>query len=418
MFFGAAWIKVRKYSAEVRSSPALLFAIAGVIFWLLLATFFYAFIGNYNSSDVCVLQDGVFVLESEEAFKWEFGDGFYYAVQAGLSIGFGLLSETSNASRLFTCYHILAGASFIGGALSLFATQAMNQVSEVSDSVKKAALQAHDQITKEGRKDVAAHDLGVCMCFHPTHMKKILNEVESDDQAVQREVEEFSKMSMAKRADKVCELLRKAGHVAEEDARMCKEKMMMILGFRKWINEFPVTWLFTTVLLVWLGIGIAFGMIEEEWSFITSLYFAISTCSTAGLQAVTLDRHWHTTFCGFYALIGCPLYGFTVGLYANLLVSSYQKRAEIASINDQLNMHEVDTVAALLDHAHATAEDQTVSQSEFVLMHLLHLGMTSRDQLSDLKECFDKIDTNKSGYLNQDEMWPDLAKQKRKHTKL
>merc|ERR1719203_2044596 len=51
---------------------------------------------------------------------WTFAQSFYYAVQAGLSIGFGLLSETSDRSRLFTVVYILVGSSVIAGALACF----------------------------------------------------------------------------------------------------------------------------------------------------------------------------------------------------------------------------------------------------------------------------------------------------------
>ena len=40
------------------------------------------------------------------------------------------------------------------------------------------------------------------------------------------------------------------------------------------------------VIVVSLVAGILFGVLKQEWTFIQSLYFAISSMSTAGLQAV------------------------------------------------------------------------------------------------------------------------------------
>ena len=85
--------------------------------------------------------------------KWDLLKSFYYAVQAGLSVGFGSLSEekqndgtpwctivtnsttsetrdhtyredgvcwTSDISKLYTALHVLVGAAYVGAALSLF----------------------------------------------------------------------------------------------------------------------------------------------------------------------------------------------------------------------------------------------------------------------------------------------------------
>ena len=39
-------------------------------------------------------------------------------------------------------------------------------------------------------------------------------------------------------------------------------------------------------LAVWLLVGIVFGLFNQGWTFVTSLYFAVSSLSTGGLQGV------------------------------------------------------------------------------------------------------------------------------------
>jgi hypothetical protein len=40
------------------------------------------------------------------------------------------------------------------------------------------------------------------------------------------------------------------------------------------------------IFIMWMGIGVIYGMVFEGWSFITALYYAVTSCSTAGLLGV------------------------------------------------------------------------------------------------------------------------------------
>ena len=52
---------------------------------------------------------------------WPLSQAFFYAVDAGMSIGFCTeVAETTTSSRAFTVVFILLGASVVGGALALF----------------------------------------------------------------------------------------------------------------------------------------------------------------------------------------------------------------------------------------------------------------------------------------------------------
>ena len=57
---------------------------------------------------------------------WPPSQAFFYAVDAGMSIGFcTAIAETSVSSRAFTVLYILLGASVVGGALALFVEDAV-----------------------------------------------------------------------------------------------------------------------------------------------------------------------------------------------------------------------------------------------------------------------------------------------------
>jgi hypothetical protein len=68
--------------------------------------------------------------------------------------------------------------------------------------------------------------------------------------------------------------------------------------------------------LFWVLLGTMYGLTFQQWPFITSLYFAVATCSTAALLGPTcLDNTsgvtceigaWNSFIVGTYNLIGIP----------------------------------------------------------------------------------------------------------------
>jgi hypothetical protein len=51
--------------------------------------------------------------------NWTWATAFYYAVEAGLSIGFCSPSEKDDITRVFTIFYILIGSSVVSGAIGL-----------------------------------------------------------------------------------------------------------------------------------------------------------------------------------------------------------------------------------------------------------------------------------------------------------
>ena len=77
--------------------------------------------------------------------NWPMAQSLFYAVDTGLSIGFGAVAEEKLTSKLFTIFHVLLGASACGGAIALFAESAVdgsNQIAatEYSQATLRAAF--------------------------------------------------------------------------------------------------------------------------------------------------------------------------------------------------------------------------------------------------------------------------------------
>jgi hypothetical protein len=111
-------------------------AVAGLILWIAAGTIFY----HVHNDD------------------WTFEQGFYYALQAGFSVGFGALSEEDNSSRLYTIFHVLIGSGFIAGALGLFVQVVLDKSEKQQENLRAEFLQE----ANDGSDDGLAEDIVQC----------------------------------------------------------------------------------------------------------------------------------------------------------------------------------------------------------------------------------------------------------------
>eukprot|EP00929_Paragymnodinium_shiwhaense_P083351 TRINITY_DN44371_c0_g1_i1.p1 TRINITY_DN44371_c0_g1~~TRINITY_DN44371_c0_g1_i1.p1 ORF type:complete len:454 (-),score=74.69 TRINITY_DN44371_c0_g1_i1:476-1837(-) len=375
-------------------------AVIGVFLWLLLGTLVYYLVGNCFSQNTC--ENGSLV-EKAESCGWNLAQSFYYSVQAGLSIGFGLLAETNDYSRLYTVFHIICGSSFIGGALGFFAQWAIttndsarfkNQ-SDISEVLENCATDSYGQIPLA--------ELRRLLLNHPRLVAEIYRKLGNDDEETSRKVSEFKEARLSKRQEIVDDLLQSAkknlpsfydGKWSTEDLALMHDADRRIFGRLRealsWCKrEMAVFFSFC----FYIGVGVVYGLVVEEWSFVTSLYFAVSTLSTAGLQVVT-DEPARVCFAGVYALFGVPMYGLTMGLGANLLLQRYLQHTQAETINAKLEKSEVQLAEKLLQ-----TRSQGVDKSEYVVIQLMRLGLLDADLLERLSKKFDALDANKNGRI-------------------
>lgn len=83
---------------------------------------------------------------------WTYATAFYYAVEAGLSVGYCYPAERDDWSKLFTIGYILLGSSVVSGSLGFFASNILRErvkISRVDYRVDSMPLRDHesDQIT-------------------------------------------------------------------------------------------------------------------------------------------------------------------------------------------------------------------------------------------------------------------------------
>lgn len=185
--------------------------------------------------------------------SWTFSTAFYYAVEAGLSIGFCYPSEKDDITRSFTIIFVLLGSSVISGSLGF----------------------------------LASYLLGNQSYLEPV---------------------EYHLDSMSWR---------------DEENKVTVTSLGRYLWY---VVKYSLGWYSNRVLLktmavfwVWMGLGVVYGMLVEKWDFITSLYWAITSTSTGGLQTAPClpgsfgnsgtecdMGNFRGTIMGAYFVIGVP----------------------------------------------------------------------------------------------------------------
>eukprot|EP00943_MAST-04B_sp_MAST-4B-sp1_P007799 g7799.t1 len=72
--------------------------------------------------------------------EWSIAQAFYYSIQSGLSIGFGVLAEVDDLSRFYTVLHVLIGAIAISVSFSLLFERVLKRIEAKQVNAKKDSV--------------------------------------------------------------------------------------------------------------------------------------------------------------------------------------------------------------------------------------------------------------------------------------
>eukprot|EP01034_Spumella_vulgaris_P036957 gene36957-45590_t len=159
---------------------------------------------------------------------------------------------------------------------------------------------------------------------------------------------------------------------------------------------------------IWMGLGTAYGMVFEHWSFITSLYWAITTASTGGLQSApcaadTDDMYKHCdmgnvrgSLMGVFMMIGVPLYACTLGQFAKIAITRAIEAREARLLKRPIEDAEFIFAANIL----SPEGSETLVCGEYILLELMRLGQTNQRQIEKIKSNFYKLDKYSVGELD------------------
>jgi hypothetical protein len=384
----------------------LLIAASGVLVWLFGGAIIYFLVEN--CSEIPRLQADGTVINVVQC-PWTFSQSLYFSVQTGLSIGFGLLAESKEGSMAYSIIHILLGSSVVAGALGLFASLAITRGSSFQSEEEKALARASAKLHSDGYAGFKLNEMRDLMVKYPHYANAIIRKVDSEPASASQRVFEFKAADKKKRrvlakvilqeaTEKLAEFKNASVTIAELDALdaqtagFVKKMGRFIRGKRNLLAA-------KLAFAIWIAIGTIWSVYADENNFVTALYFAVSTCSTAGMVSVkTVDNQAHVLFTAFFAVIGVPLYGLFLGMFANVLVDGYNNKEVENSLHAKFSASEVE----FLEHLSANDDKPEVDFAEFVEFQLLRMGMVDRSLISDIKEQFQKLDKDGTGFVKKE----------------
>jgi hypothetical protein len=170
-------------------------------------------------------------------------------------------------------------------------------------------------------------------------------------------------------------------------------------------------------LVGWWAVGIAYTTTTYDWDFVTALYWAVTSCSTGGLQQIPCASisseqsvreigecdlgARNSFFLGTYLLVGVPLNAIALHPFAVMTVKRVLKKQTRQELRRPITRDEFLYAANLLSPAGPQEqESQSMVLGEFIYLELLRMGKTSTQQLALVKEKFTALDEDGCGYLD------------------
>lgn len=352
-------------------------AFLGVLIWQFLFTCWYFFYPHTN---------------------FRFDQAFYYSAQAGLSVGFGMLSEEikgglssdcqsmckkqlnctadehvslhdplqlsqqeSDPSRIMTILNVILGSSIIGGALGYFIQVMIDRHNELKEQI----------VNEEKRK---------ALTF--THKKTV-----QDLKKIQTRRASVATRRRQRNVQYPC--------LAIIRANITYWCASCGLEINENFGDYMTVW----TVLIFITCGVVFGMAHEKWGFIQSLYFAITTVSTGGLQGPDPTSRFSMVFTGCYVLVGVPLYAYCLGKYSEFLISFTQNENIRERVEEIVSLQEYQFLSKLHKSHH-----MTIGPFEFLQMELLRVGKCDQSFLDDVASRFDDFDILNNGSISLEEL--------------
>jgi len=384
--------------------------------------------------------------------KWPLPQSFFYAVDAGMSIGFCTdVREIKLVSKAFTVVFIVLGASVVGGALWLFIQDIVEGVVDRERKNNSSILTKEYELMLE-KEIFEKFDADQNGSLSKDEFATLLRAIASTDKLSESDIdvlwtkfdsikdgkiifEEFAGTSRCIK-ELIGALHDGSGNVdGQSIATKFKESTFSLrnLVFSRltlmWNSENRIYGVF----FAWVSLGVTWGIIYQNWDPITSTHFAISALATGGLTGPEVNSEgilptWPSLFCGTYCLLGIPLMAITFGHFAQRLVSDHVAALEEWMLTRPMTATDYKIAKQYLFREMAKSPSKSIRKgwrqqqqqqqqsplspspswrglrlSDFVVLQLLRQGKISIRTLDILKREFEMLDADNTGLLTLQE---------------
>jgi Ca2+-binding EF-hand superfamily protein len=368
----------RKATGEKVHMAATVAVIVGV--WLSIATVYYS--------------------RSE---RWPLAQSFFYAIDTGMSIGFGAVAEQRASTKLFTIGHVLLGASAVGGAIALFADSAISGAAAIAsvEYARASVRAAFQRADSDGDNELSFAEFKATLsrcgigALPEAQMAATLALFDADASGTIG-VDEFLAIVQPHIDSNtpVDQALKKA---LEARQRTPLARILRSVWVRCDKNRILVLW------LLWLAAGTVWASYVEDMGVVNALYFAIGALATGGLMAPTLGvtgtiPDSKALFVGLYCLTGIPIFAMALGRFANVLIGRHLAAREQASLSKPISEDEFEFASQLITN------DGSIDLAEFIVLELYRTGKLDEASIGAIKAEFQRLDTDSDGTIRQSEI--------------
>lgn len=431
-------IEVRNTPTPKPYSPFKMYStcVGIVSLWMLVGTFFYSYTN-----------------------EWPIPQSFFYAVDAGMSIGFCTdVAETKLTSKAFTIVYIILGASVVGGALALFIQDIVEGVVARERKNNNIVLTNEYELMVE-EEAFEQVDVSHSGTLTKDEFVKVLKATSRNASLTTRQLSEDDMDVLWTKFDRVeggairfeeftgtyrgIEGLIDSLHAtnvttpmsffeSQEIEPLTSKILRRIQSLASSISSFATQLLRSEnriyfVFLAWVFLGITWGMMNQGWDPITATHFAISALATGGLTAPPVNSNGilpahPAIFCGCYCLFGIPLMAITFAHFARALVSDHVAAMEKWALTRPITPTDYEMAKQYLMKAKAGRADSPTTKSifkrmrqqetssssatwrglrlsDFIVLQILRQGRISVEAINILRKEFECLDTDKTGWL-------------------
>eukprot|EP00603_Paraphysomonas_imperforata_P000212 CAMPEP_0114421914 /NCGR_PEP_ID=MMETSP0103-20121206/5333_1 /TAXON_ID=37642 ORGANISM="Paraphysomonas imperforata, Strain PA2" /NCGR_SAMPLE_ID=MMETSP0103 /ASSEMBLY_ACC=CAM_ASM_000201 /LENGTH=1036 /DNA_ID=CAMNT_0001590469 /DNA_START=406 /DNA_END=3516 /DNA_ORIENTATION=- len=148
-------------------------------------------------------------------------------------------------------------------------------------------------------------------------------------------------------------------------------------------------------LLVWVLLGIVWGVSSVQWSVLDAWLFAMTAMAKGGLVSLPSSgvHEWDYIFYSLYIVVGAPLMAVSCGTAANA-ISNYG-RAQQKEKDLSAPMTEDELV--MLNHLGIEDNDGFIDNAEFTLLLLVRIGALNPDLIGVLHDRYYELDMDGTG---------------------
>ncbi|GAB5353568.1 hypothetical protein AAMO2058_000046800 [Amorphochlora amoebiformis] len=321
---------------------------------------------------------------------WSYSASLYYAAQAGWSVGFGVLIEQNDGSLWFTSFYAILGASMIGGAVAFMMSFVIEREKTWGKEIRINEIRRTSSIRMIDEADVKGA---------PEMITSRISQFNNDAARLTIPRRTIS-MANANKPENMrcgCGCLQSFRLVCGSRFSSCMDKSEVF--YEDYITEIRVSILF----ILWILAGIVYGLVREEWNLARSVYFAITSLSTGGLQGPSVDgdnETFNNWFVALWVMTGVPLFGIFMGLFAGVLVEAYVKQQLSDKIHKQVKNEDMQLTAQL----NSFNDDDEITRAEYLVFSLIRSGLVTEEIIAETKKRFAMLDIDKGGTISREEM--------------